>query len=43
MNFRIHIVDDFIGTNVEPTAQDPSNNFPELYTFSPVYIEWYFW
>ncbi|GIX84320.1 uncharacterized protein CEXT_643721 [Caerostris extrusa] len=32
-----------IGTNAEPPAQDSSHSVPELYVFSPVYLDWYVW
>ncbi|KAG8178268.1 hypothetical protein JTE90_015680 [Oedothorax gibbosus] len=31
------------GTNVEPTAPNPSNNFPVTYPFSPLDNEWWLW
>ncbi|GIX70258.1 uncharacterized protein CDAR_557931 [Caerostris darwini] len=31
------------GTNAEPPAQDSSHSVPELYVFSPVYLDWYVW
>ncbi|KAG8172940.1 hypothetical protein JTE90_004929, partial [Oedothorax gibbosus] len=36
-------LDKLNGTNVEPTAPNPSNNFPVTYPFSPLDNEWWLW
>ncbi|XP_015915298.1 uncharacterized protein [Parasteatoda tepidariorum] len=30
-------------TETEPPALAPESSYPEIYSFSPIYSEWYFW